>query len=165
VKSKFNAYEKTLYGFINTIYVVCPKCNRQAMVRSKGSFPNFKENETKLICTHCGFNKYYAETPKDTWTSERSGIEYKTRNLIVGSNIDPYFRLPLWLQAETPDGLLWAYNYEHLTFIENHVKAELRNREKSLMYNRSLGSRLPKWMTSKKNRQEILRVIEKLKSK
>ncbi len=50
-------------------------------------------------------------------------------------------------------------------FLENHVSAELRNREKSPMRNKSLGSRLPKWMTSKKNRNEILSGIEKLKQK
>ncbi len=110
-------------------------------------------------------NKYYTETPKDKWTSVRSGIEYEMRNIIIGANIDPYFRLPLWLQKEMPDGLLWAYNYEHLDFLENHVSAELRNREKSPMRNKSLGSRLPKWMTSKKNRNEVLSGIEKLKRK
>ncbi len=62
-------------------------------------------------------------------------------------------------------GLLWAYNYKHLDFIENHIKAELRTRENSAIKNRSLGSRLPKWMSSKKNRKELLKGIEKLKKK
>ena len=165
MKTKFNAYEKTLYEFLSDIYVVCPKCENQAIVRSKGHLRDLEEKEIKLICTKCGMNKYYSETPIDKWTSERSGIEYEMRNLIIGTNIDPYFRLPLWLQKEMPDGLLWAYNYEHLDFLENHVSAELRNRENSPMRNKSLGSRLPKWMTSKKNRTEILNGIEKLKQK
>ncbi len=165
MKTKFNAYEKTLYEFINNIYVVCPKCENQAIVRSKGFMKNNEEKEIKLICPKCGLNKYYSETPKDKWTSERTSIEYETRNLIVGTNIDPYFRLPLWLQKEMPDGLLWAYNYEHLEFIENHIRAELRNRDNNAMQNKSIGSRLPKWMTSKKNRPEMLNGIEKLKLK
>lgn len=165
MKTKFNAYEKTLYEFINNIYVVCPKCENQAIVLTKGHFRDLVEKEIKLICPKCGMNKYYSETPMDKWTSERSGIKYEMRNLIIGTNIDPYFRLPLWLQKEMPDGLLWAYNYEHLDFIENHIKAELRFRDATQNHNRSLGARLPKWMTSKKNRTEILKGFEKLKQK
>ena len=33
------------------------------------------------------------------------------------------------------------------------------------MKNKSLGSRLPKWMTSKKNRETILKAITQLKNK
>ena len=131
----------------------------------KGFLKEKNEREVKLICAKCGMNKYYSETPMDKLTSERSGIEYEMRNLILGTNIDPYFRLSLWLQKEMTGKLLWAYNYEHLNFIENHVSAELRNRENSPIRNKSLGSRLPKWMTSKKNRTEILNAIDKLKRK
>ena len=113
---KFNAYEKTLYEFLSNIYVVCPKCEQQAIVRSKGHLIDVEAKEIKLICTKCGLNKYYSETSKDKWTAERSRIEYEKRNLIIGTNIDPYFQLPLWLQKEMPYGLLWAYNYEHLNF-------------------------------------------------
>jgi hypothetical protein len=165
VKPKFNAYEKTLYEFLENIYVVCPTCESQAIVRSKGFLKSNEEKETKLICTKCGMNKYYSETPKEKWTSKGSGIEYEFRTMVLGTTIDPYFRLPLWLQKEMPYGVLWAYNYEHLDFLENHIRAELRNRENSAIRNKSLGSRLPKWMTSKKNRAEILNGIEKLKQK
>ena len=163
MKLKFNAYEKTLSEFLSAIYVVCPKCENQAIVRSTAYLKEVGEKEIKLICTKCGMNKFYSEASKDKWNSEAGRMKYK--NQINRGNIDPYFRLTLWLQKEMPDGILWAYNYEHLDFLENHVSAELRNRENSPMRNKSLGSRLPKWMTSKKNRSEILSGIEKLKQK
>jgi hypothetical protein len=41
----------------------------------------------------------------------------------------------------------------------------LRERNDVEYSNKSLGSRLPKWMTSKKNREEVLKAIDKLKNK
>jgi predicted nucleic acid-binding Zn-ribbon protein len=165
VKTKFNAYEKSLYDFVKNIYVICPKCGNQALVKSKGFLYHENEEQIKLICLKCGMNKYYSEKPKDKFISERSGIQYETRNYVYGANIDPFFNLPLWLQKEMPDGLLWAYNYEHLNFIENHIRAELRYRKTTISQSSSIGSRLPKWMSAKKNRNEILNGIEKLKQK
>jgi len=164
MKKRFNAYDKTLYEFITDILVVCPKCEKQAFVKTKGFLSEKNENDVKFICPNCGMNKYYSETPTDKFQMEKSGKTYEMRNLIIGGNIDPYFRLPLWLQKRFSDGLLWAYNYEHLTFIENHVSAELRERNVVTNHNRSLGSRLPKWITSKKNREEILIGIKQMKT-
>jgi hypothetical protein len=64
----------------------------------------------------------------------------------------------------TPCGgqTLWAYNLGHLDFIEAFVTAELRERQPDDRYgwsNRSLFSRLPKWMQSAKNREQILKAI------
>ena len=149
MKKKFNAYDKTIYDFINDIYIVCPNCKNQAIVKSKGLLKEKDKREIRLVCPECGMNKYYSGTG----------------SLILKTNIDPYFRLPLWLQTELPGGVLWAYNYEHLEFLENHVRAELRFRDAARNNHHSLGVRLPKWMTSKKNRAEILKAIEKLKLK
>src|SRR5690606_2721920 len=149
----------TLYEFINNIIVVCPTCESQAFVVTRGFLKEKDEKEIKLVCSNCGMNKYYSEVPFDKFTSERSGIEYNTRYIILGENIDPYFRLPLWLQKEMPNGILWAYNYDHLAFLENHINAELRYRNATNNHNRSLGSSLPKWLTSRKNRTEVLNAI------
>ncbi len=95
MKVKFNAYEKTLYEFLNTIFVVCPNCKNQAIVTSNGFLKEKNEKEVKLVCPKCGMNKYLSETPKDKWTSESNGIKYEIRNLVLGANMDPYFKLPL----------------------------------------------------------------------
>lgn len=62
-------------------------------------------------------------------------------------------------------GILWAYNYEHLEYMENHIGAELRHRHATQNQFRSLGAILPKWMTAKKNRKEVLNTIKMLKQK
>ena len=78
---------------------------------------------------------------------------------------DPYFHQPLWLKSDCGENTLWAYNYEHLDFLERHVEAKLRERNIESIENKSLGSRLPKWITSKKNRELVLKTIKQLKEK
>jgi hypothetical protein len=85
------------------------------------------------------------------------------KQISIGGNFDWYFGLPLWLQISCCRETLWAYNYKHLEFIENYVSANLRERTPNL--NKSVASRLPKWIKSAKNRDEILKAIKKLKSK
>lgn len=93
--------------------------------------------------------------------------------MVVGGSFDWYFRLPLWLQTPCCGKILWAYNREHLDFLESYIKAGLRERFPLKVYetglvmwrNKSLASRLPTWMKRAKNRDEVLRGIEKLRKK
>jgi hypothetical protein len=94
----------------------------------------------KTTCINCGYSKEH----RDTLNS-------------------PYKEL--WLSIYLNDKKLWAYNLEHLEFIKNHISADLRERNLENISNKSIGSRLPKWMTSKKNRNDVLKAIEKLKHK
>ncbi|MEO6133505.1 MAG: hypothetical protein ABIP35_00035, partial [Ginsengibacter sp.] len=61
--------------------------------------------------------------------------------------------------------ILWAYNLEHLDFLRGHIEATLRERNGQELLNKSLGSRLPKWMTAKKNREPLLKKISELQNK
>ncbi|GAA3870078.1 hypothetical protein GCM10023084_23930 [Streptomyces lacrimifluminis] len=76
---------------------------------------------------------------------------------------DPYFRIPVWLQTETRHGWLWAYNLEHLTHIRRFVAASLR--ERAPWYDTgqkmTLVARLPVWIKSARNRDEILRAVDR----
>ncbi len=78
---------------------------------------------------------------------------------------DPYFRLAAWYQIETPWGLLWAYNEEHLEVIERFVADKLRSRNGLPMLNNSLASRLPQWVTDSRHREAILKYIQRFKAK
>jgi len=95
-------------------------------------------NQIKVTCKNCGYNK----THNNAMPSE----DY-------------------WLSTQLSHGTFWAYNYEHLDFLKKHISAELRERNLDEIKNNSVGSRLPKWISSKKNRSELLKIIEKLKSK
>ena len=160
-----DTYQKQVYDFIKDIYVICPSCGGQAIIRSpEFSFRQRDEHTIKLVCTKCGHNKRLDE--KGTSVLSVSSNKVITgRYLVIGGPIDPYFHLPLWLTIKCCDNLLWAYNYEHLDFLRLHVEAKLRERNTREMANKSLGSRLPKWMTSKKNREIVIKCIDELKQK
>ncbi len=93
----------------------------------------------RIICEKCGFNKIL---------TENSTYSYN-----------------LWFSMDCCGEELWAYNRKHLNFLKEHVEATLRERNDLPFSNKSLGSRLPKWMTSSKNRENVLKAIEKLNNK
>lgn len=145
MKLRYNAYNKSLYAFLKRIDIECPKCLNMAIVNAEDQL------NIRLTCVHCGYFRLHK--------NDFPRISY------LGANIDPYFLLPLWYQARFGNNVLWAYNKEHLDLIEKHVAAELRERHTSENSNSSLGSRLPGWLTSAKNRKYILKKINKLKEK
>ncbi|MGH1338261.1 MAG: hypothetical protein ACRBFS_19210 [Aureispira sp.] len=98
-----------------------------------------------VTCMHCGYHKAFK--PKDAW--------YKLVPITV--ELEDFLEIPCCGQT------LWAMNVEHLDFLERYVEADLRGRLPNL--NRSLASRLPPWIKSSKNRQEILKGISRLRLK
>ena len=61
---------------------------------------------------------------------------------------------------------LWAFNRRHLELLESYVEAKLRERhedEDQGWANTSLVSRLPAWMKSAKNREEVLKGLARLR--
>ncbi len=149
-----NAYQTFLYQFIKDVLVVCPNCEGKALVKTGDLiFPRCDAKEVRVVCLHCGYNKQLEQaTGKGTY-------------LVTGAPVDPFFQLPVWLQGDFGEHLLWAYNLEHLQFLEQHIGAALRERNGQETFNSSLGSRLPKWMTAKKHREALLKAIEKLRTK
>ena len=160
-----DTYLKQVYDFIKDILVVCPSCSGKAIVKaSELPFKNLNEPDVKLICTGCGHSKKLDEKPDVVLFSD-STKTIPGRYMIIGGAIDPYFRLPLWLTINCCDNTLWAYNLEHLEFLKQYVAAGLRERNTQVKANKSLGSRLPKWMTAAKNRETVLKAIDLLKKK
>jgi Zn ribbon nucleic-acid-binding protein len=153
------SYQTLLYDFLKyDIPVVCPACSQQAIVQSKGGiFARAAEQEIKVVCVHCGYNKQLTE--KTTTTGKHAG------QYVIGEPIDPFFHLPLWLTTSFENNILWAYNREHLEVLRQHIAAELRERHGQNILNKSIGSRLPKWMTAKKNREAVLKKIADLQRK
>lgn len=156
-----NSYSTLIYQFAKDILVVCPTCDSRALVQT-GEFPALKQqhHDIKVICSSCGFNKNLHKVPVRQDEKQKRGTI-----LIFGAPIDPFFHLPLWLQDDFSGNTLWAYNLEHLDFLAQHVGAKLRERNVGQRFGRSIGSRLPRWMTSANNREAVLKAIEKLKEK
>jgi DNA-directed RNA polymerase subunit RPC12/RpoP len=158
-----DSYQKQVYDFIKDMYVVCPSCKSKAIILIPESGYIHKK-AVKLTCSACGYNKRYDEKPDEILHASKNKI-ITGKYVIIGGAIDPYFHIPLWLTIDCCDNILWAYNDEHLNFLQTHVEAKLRERSILDMKNKSLSSRLPKWMTSKKNRQAVLKAITLLKQK
>lgn len=158
-----DSYTTALEDFLREdILVVCPSCQGKAVVKST-PLRQASENEhsVRIICAGCGHNKMLSETPKDVLyqTSRRT---VTGRIFGMGGATDPFFGLPLWLTTPVEGELLWAYNRSHLLFLKSHVEASLRERNGQENSNRSLGSRLPRWMTSAKNRKSVGKKIDEL---
>ncbi|NEU07626.1 hypothetical protein GZH53_04800 [Flavihumibacter sp. R14] len=161
-----DSYETSLREFLKfDILVICPNCSNRAIVKSDNfSFGKPNEGAIKVICVNCGYNKRLLEKP----TSVLYATNSKTvtgRYYVIGGAFDPFFYLPLWLKTDFEDNTLWAYNMEHLNFLRGHIEAKLRERNGQELSNKSLGSRLPKWMTSKRNRELILKKLSELQNK
>jgi hypothetical protein len=82
---------------------------------------------------------------------------------------DPYFGLDLWLQTSCCGKTLWARNADHLSFLSDYVRAEIRERatglEPGAYRNKRMSSRLPRWLTDAKNRQDVLKCIDDLRAR
>ena len=145
-KASYNTCLTDFLGF--DIAVACPKCSQKAII--KNSHFSFQETNQafKVTCSTCGFSK------------SKQCQEY-----IFSGPFDPFFLLPLWYQTTFGEHTIWAYNVEHLLFLENHVAAKLRSRNGLLPINSSLGSRLPKWRTAAKNRDSVIKSIKELYQK
>jgi hypothetical protein len=90
--------------------------------------------------------------------------DLNVQKLSIGGATDWYFHHPLWLQTPCCGHVLWAYNAEHLTFLETHIQAKLRERQSSPQTNHVLASRLPLWMMRGRNRNDVLKAITRLKA-
>lgn len=132
--------------FYSNFLVECPRCRKCTQLIFKHEAAQYQ-----YACTACGFNE------------KRPSIS-GPRYLYTGNWHE---RLGLWLQTESCGNVLWAANAEHLTFLEDYVGAKLRERRQTEYgwSNKSMASRLPQWITSAKNRDEVLRGIERLKRK
>ncbi|MET7438156.1 hypothetical protein ACWERY_01075 [Streptomyces sp. NPDC004082] len=152
---RFRDARHTKYDFVEHVLVRCPKCAGIAHVTPAVAAPMHTVPSLfarrRLVCRACGLSR------------EVGGGGFRLFRG-RGEATDPYFGLPLWLQTETRHGRIWAYNPEHLAVIRNFVQAPLRERApwdapgKKL----TLVARLPTWVKKGKNRDEVLRVIDRL---
>ncbi|OPH59245.1 hypothetical protein BC351_20215 [Paenibacillus ferrarius] len=140
-ESRFNDKGKSVYDFLlksDGILIECPYCLKCA----KGIRTQNTDFEYKLSCSRCGI-----------LTNATAG----------SSGYGTFMGINLWLKTNCCGNLLWAYNKEHLDFLDNYITSSLRERIPNR--NQSLASRLPEWIKSRKNREELAKGIEKLRSR
>lgn len=133
------------------IIVVCPQCFEGAIVRTRHDptrhwFSCYRH----LSCLDCAYTAVWQPSAGSSWGDHA---------------FDPFFRRPLWLQASCCGGkTLWAFNREHLDLIDGYVRARLRERGHDHAFT-SLLEKLPSWIKSAKNRDEIVRTIQHLRER
>ena len=147
--TRFTDTRDSLADFGRELIVACPRCRGQARVEFEVSDGSVVQ---KRVCAHCG-------------ASEKKSI----------NGLPPYQyapdlhqRLDLWLQTPCCGRVLWALNEAHLRFLEQYVSADLRQRNPDVNYgwaNQSLAGRLPRWITSQENRDEVERCLRRLRAR
>lgn len=120
---------------------------------------NFREAHTKLTGNVRGFKT--TKVISCQFCQKDNAIEPSICKM-AEYGYDNYFGMPLLLTAKFKDKLFWAYNGEHLAELKAFIGAELRERPEFGWSNSSMISRLPLWIKSAKNRDELLKVIDKL---
>jgi hypothetical protein len=129
------------------ILVVCPRCAAGAVVA-----PLTPEGRTdcwqprRFACHACGHTDTWERPAATAW----------------GNPVDPYFRMPLWLRVPCCGRELWAFHEKHLDLLDGWIGAKLRERGDGPR-GMTLLARTPGWMTSARNRQEVLRGLRRLR--
>jgi transcription elongation factor Elf1 len=74
---------------------------------------------------------------------------------------DQVFGCPYYFQEDFKGKLFWARNREHLLEMENYISSELRER---LSYRMRMVEKLPTFIKEAKNRDALLKILQKWKS-
>ncbi|SCY18977.1 hypothetical protein [Desulfoluna spongiiphila] len=81
-----------------------------------------------------------------------------------GRPLDPYNGERLWYVDSVKGNEIWAYNTAHLTYLREYISSSLRERgEHAGKY--SIITNLPGWMKTKKNRDDVLKALDRLMKK
>lgn len=141
--NRFQDENLTLSDFYKEVLVVCTSCEKKAVARV-----HFETKSARLFCIHCGYNK-------ETSTSIKNGTIQMAAN--------HYFNADFWLKVPFKNETFWAYNYNHLAYLESYINASLREHKNRTHF--TLLEKLPKFYHEAKNREVLLKIIEKLKNK
>ena len=145
----------TIYSLMaDEVLVECPRCGGCAshnLIDTNQKRDWFAPR--RLICTNCSMTRDWNTT----------GIH---RHWYQSPARDDYFNELLWIRGTVGSNEVWAYNWRHLELIEKYVSAKHRQHSRDPEFgwaNRSFVNRLPKWITSAKNRDAVLKTIERIR--
>ena len=143
---------KYLSHFHGDILVRCPRCSACAHLVALQRADTTHLGH-RLVCALCGHS---AE-----WNFDADGLIPLPASgpRLAGFNLD------LWLVTPCCGETLWAYNREHVEFLQSYIAARLRSQFKHPEHgwsNQSMQSRLPAWMLSRANRDTVLHGLQKL---
>lgn len=147
VQKRFQDENKQLSEFETEVWIQCPLCGNKAIAKV-----DYQLREAKLLCSNCGHNK--------TTTTETT-VFGMTANW--KRSAEEYFGAQMWFQHPFKNNTFWAYNPAHLAYLEQYISATLREHKDRSHF--TLLEKLPKFYHEAKNREALLKIIDKLKKK
>lgn len=150
-KSCFYRLEEPVRQYIAYGNPYCNNCFEKFEFESQ----RLKERPEKYTtkCTHCNF--------QEEWKPKIREILQQPND--DGLKKDRWFNLTLWFQKEVVGNVFWAYNVDHIQYLERYIEADLRERNSIINFSASLVARLPKFVKAAKNRERLLKIIKKWK--
>jgi len=142
--NRFQDENLKLSDLYDEVWVVCPGCAKKAIAKRYA-----EEKIARLFCMHCGHNK------------KVSTAFGKNGSIAMAANV--FFDSGLWLTATFRNEVFWAYNATHLEYLARYIGASLREHKDRTHF--TLLEKLPRFYHEAKNRDGLLKVIEKLRSK
>lgn len=142
--NRFQDENLILSDFYEEVLVVCPTCSEKALATV-----NFELKSARLFCVKCGFNKETSLAINES--------------AILKMAAHHYFDAKLWLTLPFKNEVFWALNEKHLIYLENYISAKIREHKDRKHF--TLLEKLPKFYHDSKNREGLLKLITKLKSK
>ncbi|HUE73699.1 MAG TPA: hypothetical protein VMP01_22665 [Pirellulaceae bacterium] len=146
----------TIYSLMaDEVLVECPRCGKCASHKPITCESARRDwfAPRRLVCPHCALTRDWNE----------AGIHRCWRE---SPPRDDYFNEVLWIRGACGSNEIWAYNWRHLELIEKYVAAKLRQHVRDSQFgwaNKSFVNRLPRWITSAKNRDDVLATIARMK--
>jgi hypothetical protein len=142
--TRFQDENLLLSDFYSKVMVECPACRKKAYASA-----DFETGRVRLSCLACGHNKEVTSRLNRNTTIEKPAHEF--------------FDAMLWLQAPFKENVFWTYNYKHLDYLEQYISADLREHKDRNYF--TLLEKLPKFYHQAKNREALLKIISKLRTK
>jgi hypothetical protein len=166
--TRFHDPGDRLEAFLDEVLVRCPRCGARARVTPAPPDPDAPPApprkvigapppktgpfaDRRLVCGACALVR--------TWPPE--GVR---RTYVTGTDVDPWFREPLWLRVDVVGEVLWAYNQRHLDLLDQYIGATLRTKDHTPGMIHTLVNRLPTWMKEARNREPLQAAIGRLRA-
>jgi hypothetical protein len=142
-----------LEAYLDEVLVDCPRCGGCARIvpRDPAPWPPLGDwhRDRRLTCAGCALVR--------EWPGA-DGV----RTARTGTDVDPWFQLPLRLRTSACGHSVWAYNERHLDLLRRFVAATHRTRRPTPGRIHSLTSRLPGWFKVAGNREELLKALSRM---
>lgn len=159
------------------VYFHCSSCGKK---EEKSLYK--KKYDVHNWCENCG--RYYRVYVEETHRQKINvGCPYCKHKQIgsvqthqerfwtigeVKDAIEPFFSYALYYKGSFKNKIIWAINKEHLNYLIDYISADLRIKNK-YAYDNSYGERsasdhIPTFMKNAKNREAIIKVLEKMRA-